>query len=250
MHPRVLALELCHWGFGSRRDARVLRPLAATALIAVAIIAPKEAAAKQIEKCPNPSLLRADERRLIATARRVLPPDLEPHVSGPCRWTDSAFAWITTEKFTEDTGVTHWWVFSCDRDERDWTCRPAVFQQEIVTQLVVGGISRPVKISFDGETSLEVAKTLASQALTIYANPAPQLPYCSGIKGQESRWRIFQESHPLPTEGGQIHLTVGLDRDTETVWIGDLVLADDIQIGIDFPFADDQSASCWSARQL
>jgi hypothetical protein len=224
---------------------RVGTALAATVLFAVA----PDARAKPPLKCENPLLFRADEKRLIAAARRVLPPDLKPLVSGQCRWTDSAFALITTEKFTEDTGVTHWWVSSCDRDERDWTCRPAEFQQEIATQFVVGGIPRNARLSFDGETSLEVAKALASRALTIYANAAPQLPYCKGIKGQESRWRIFRESHPLPIGNQQIHLTVGLDGETETVWFGDLVLPDDAQIGIDFPFADDQSASCWSARE-
>lgn len=207
------------------------------------------AQAKTISKCENPSLLRADERRLIAAARRVLPPDLEPQVSGQCRWADGAFARITTEKISEGTGVTNWWVSSCERAARDWRCRPALFRQESETQIVVGGISRHVKISFDGETSLEVAKGLASQALTIYENPSPPLPYCEGIKGQESRWRTFREAHPLPAGEEQMHLTVGLDEETETVWFGDLALEGDMQIGINFPFADDQSASCWSARE-
>jgi len=227
---------------------RVAVCMAASALLALALIAPRDAPAKPVGKCENPSLLRADEKRLIAMARRVLPSHSEPLVSGQCRRPDSAIALVATEKVSEGNGVTNWYVSSCSRDTRQWACDPAVFQQEIETRLVVGGISRRVKISFDGETSLEVAKSLTSQALAIYSNPAPSLAYCRGIKGQESRWRVFRESHPLPAESEQIHVTVAWERETESVWFGDLELPDDIQIGIDFPFADDQSASCWSVR--
>ena len=45
-----------------------------------------------------------------------------------------------------------------------------------------------------------------------------------------------------------MHLTLRFEKETERVWLGDLVLPDDIQIEIDFPIADGgQSASCWSA---
>jgi hypothetical protein len=228
----------------SSRRAALVVPL----LLAASVTVPRDAAAKPIQPCENPSLLRADEKRLIAAARGVLPPDLQPIVSSPCRWPESAFALITTEKFSEESGVTHWWVSSCSRDTQRWTCRPARFAQEIDTRLVVGGISRRVKISFDGETSLEMARELAFQALTIYVKPAPPLPYCWGIQGQESRWRIFSDSHPLPTGDEGMHLTLRFEKETERVWLGDLVLPDDIQIEIDFPIADGgQSASCWSA---
>jgi hypothetical protein len=225
--------------------------LAATALFVLAVIGPRAAAAKQARKCENPSLLPADEKRLIFAARGVLPPDLDPLVSGQCRWADGALAMITTEKVDEDNGVTHWWVSSCLRDARRWTCRPAEFRQETVTQVAVGGMSRRVKISFDGETSLEEARTLASQALTILANPTPlPLPYCWDIKGQEAKWQVFRERHPLPTGDEETHITVGLDgldRQTERVWLGDLLPPDDFQIAIDYPISDgSQTARCWS----
>jgi hypothetical protein len=225
------------------RRAALFVPL----LLATSVTVPRDAAAKPIQPCENPSLLRADEKRVIAAARGVLPPDLQPIVSRPCRWPESAFALITTEKISDESGVAHWWVSSCYRDTRRWTCRPARFAQEIDTRLVVDGISRRVKVSFDGETSLEIARELAFQALTIYAKPAPPLPYCWGIQGQEPRWGVFLDSHPLPTGDEEMHLTLRFEKETERVWLGDLVLRDDIQIEIDFPIANGgQSASCWS----
>ncbi|MGO9935500.1 MAG: hypothetical protein ACLPV8_27330 [Steroidobacteraceae bacterium] len=221
----------------------------ASALLTAAALGPRFAAAKQANPCDYPTLLRADEKRLIATARRVLPPHFDPNVSGQCRWADGAFALITTEKVTEDHGVTHWWVSSCSRDERDWACRPAEFQQEMEMRLIIDGIPRSVRLNFDGETSADLATALATAALPIYANPEASLPYCGGIKGQESRWRNFRESHPLPSGSKEIHVTVVWSRESETVWFGDIVLPDDIQIGIDFPIEDgNQSARCWSAR--
>jgi hypothetical protein len=235
-------------GFGSLIGlGRVAIPIAAIALFVFLVIEPRDAAAKQTSKCVNPSLLRADEKRLVAAARGVLPPDLEPLVSGQCRWAESAFARITTEKTTEDDGITHWWISSCSRDARDWTCRPAKFEEEIETHLVVGIAPIHVKIRFDEDMTPQVAKALASQALTIYANPSPPLPYCGGFKGQESKWSIFRGRHPLPMGNKVMNITVDSDSQTPRVWFDDRGLSDDFQITIDFPPSDEGPPTpCWS----
>ena len=139
---------------------------------------------------------------------------------------------------------------SCSRDARNWTCEPGVLHQEIETSLEAGGVSRHVRIDFDAETSLETAKSLTSEALEIYVKPTATVPYCSGLQGQESRWRILRESHPLPTANEEIHITVGREKQRISVWFGDFMRPEDVQIGIDFPLPDlKQSGPCWNARE-
>jgi hypothetical protein len=219
------------------------------ALLAAAAISPREAAAS-IHNCEHPSLLAEDEVRLFAAVRVVLPPHLEPMLADRCRWSDSAFAWITTAKVTEQSGVTHWWMSSCARDVYRWTCDPAVFQQQFETSFVAGDLPRNVKISFGAKTDLPTARRLASEALALYANSTPTIPYCGSAEDSESRWRASRERHPLPTAQEELHITVDREKMRMAVWFGDLVHPDDVQIGIDFPVPDAQHAGpCWIARQ-
>ena len=228
---------------------RIAEYLAASTLFAVAVISPREAMAR-IRNCEHASLLPEDGGRLYWVARRVLPAHHELMLAERCRWSDSAFAWVTTARVTGENGVAQWWMASCSRDARNWTCEPGVLHQEIETDFDVGGVSRRVRISFDGETSLEMAERLSSEALEIYAKQTATVPYCSGIQDQESRWRILRESHPLPTATEEIHLTVSRDKDRVSVWFGDFVRPDDEQIGIDFSVPDvQQSRPCWVARE-
>jgi len=212
-------------------------------------MSPRDAVAR-IHNCEHASLLPEDAERLYLVARHVLPAHHELMLAERCRWSDSAFAWVTTAKVTAENGVAQWWMASCSRDARNWTCDQGVFHQEIEKSVDVGGVSRQVKISFDGETSLETAESLASEALKIYVKTTAILPYCSGVQGQESRWRVLRESHPLPTPNEEIHLTVTRDKERIWIWFGDFVRPDDVQIGIDFPVPDvQQSGPCWSARE-
>jgi len=220
-----------------------------SALFAAAVISPREAVAR-IHNCEHASLLPVDGERLYLVARRVLPAHRELMLAERCRWSDSAFAWVTTARVTAENGVAQWWTASCSRDARNWTCDPAVFHQQIEKSVDVGGVSRQVKLLFDGETSLETAENLASEALQIYAKPTAPLPYCWGMEGQESKWRDLRGSHPLPTPNEEIHLTVSREKDRVLVWFGELVRPGDVQIGIEFPVADvQQSGSCWVARE-
>jgi len=228
---------------------RIAAYLAASALFAVAVISPREAVAR-IHNCEHASLLPEDGERLYLVARRVLPAHQDLMLAERCRWSDSAFAWVTTAKVVAKNGVAQWWMASCSRDARNWTCEPGVFHQEIETSFDVGGVSRHVRISFDGDTSLETAKSLSSQALESYVKATATLPYCGGVQGQESRWRVLRESHPLPTPTEEIHITVSREKEGTSVWFGDFVRPDDVQIGIDFPVPSAETRGpCWSTRE-
>lgn len=222
--------------------------LAGGALFSILACAPHDASAS-IRKCENPSLLHDDEERLIAAARAVLPPHLEPTIADRCRWSDSAFAWIATAKVTEASGVTHWWASNCSRDEWRWTCERAAFQEQFETSVFADGMPRHLKINFDADTNLATVKLLSSEALQLYANSTAPIPYCSGMQGQEARWALVREGRPLPTGNEELHITVGREKSKLWVWFGDLMHPGDTQIGIAFPVPGTQSGQCWSARQ-
>jgi hypothetical protein len=227
---------------------RIATLLAAGALLAI-IFPP--AALASIRKCENPSLLAEDEARLFEAVRLVLPQGAQPLLGDRCQWSDSAFAWIMTKKISDADGVTRWWISSCARDRHRWTCEPAVLQQEFEARFVVADIAHHVKISFDRETSLAMAKTLVSQALESYASPTPPFPYCRETPGQEAKWGPSRDGHPLPAGDESIHVTVSSDgKMTQTVWFGDLVSEDDVQIGIQLPARSrQQPAPCWVLRE-
>jgi hypothetical protein len=227
---------------------RIAAYLAAGALLVVT--SPRNALAS-IRKCDNPTLLAEDERQLFEIVKLVLPPQAQPMLADRCRWSDSAFAWITTKKNTDVNGVTRWWISSCARDRYRWTCEPAVLQQQFEARFIIADVAHQVKISFDRETSPAMAKTLVSQALESYASPTPPLPYCRDTQGQESKWGVSRDDHPLPTGDEAIHVTVSSDgKMTATVWFGDLVSAEDAQIGIRLPAAARQKPEpCWVLRE-
>jgi hypothetical protein len=219
------------------------------ALFAAAALSSREAVAR-IHHCEHASLLPDDGERLYLVARRVLPAHQELMLAERCRWSDSAFAWVTTARVTGVNGVSQWWMASCSRDARKWTCDAGVFHQEIETSVDVDGVSRHVRISFDGQTTLETAERLASEALASYVKPTATLPYCLGVPDQESRWRSLRESHPLPTPTEEIHMTVNREKERISISFGDFARADDVLIDIDFPLPEDQrSGPCWSARE-
>jgi hypothetical protein len=228
---------------------RIPAYLAAGALLSIAAIWPREAVAR-IRNCEQTSLLPDDVARLYWVARRVLPAQHELMLAERCRWSDSAFAWVTTARVTGENGAAQWWMASCSRGARNWTCEPGVLHQEIETGIDAGAASRRVRINFDGDTSLEIAERVSSEALEIYAKQTATVPYCGGTQDQESRWRILRESHPLPTATEEIHLTVSRDKDRVSVWFGDLARPGDEQIDIDFPLPTaPQSGPCWRARE-
>ena len=121
----------------------------------------------------------------------VPPAHQELRLAERCRWSNSAFAWVTTARANRENGVAQWWLASCSRGARNWTCEPGVLHQETETGIDVGGASRHVRISFDGESSLETAERLASEAPEDLHCQTATLPYCSGIQGVKSRGGVF-----------------------------------------------------------
>jgi hypothetical protein len=178
-----------------------------------------------------------DDEQVIAAARRILPPDLEPAISNRCLLRDNASAEIVTEKVLDHPGVKHWWVTNCHRDSRDWACYPGVLEQEVEERLMIDGLERHVEITIDSGTALALARSLVIRALGIYDDPVWILPYCGGIKGEESRWQLVRKQHPLPSGEDRIHVTVRAPPVIESLppTIGS-VLFDDVIQPEDFKF--------------
>lgn len=214
---------------------------AARTLLTVLVV-PGVAAAGGFE-CEIRSLHTDDELRLISTARASLPPDIEPFITHPCRNPDSAHAGIMTAHVRTHTGVIYWWEFTCQREFEDWHCEPPRFKQFINTQLLVGGKPRRVALSFDKHATLDRAQQLTTQALTIYADPASRLPWCSREDQQDSDWVVLRQRSRLPVANKPIHVNVTFNGDTGSVTL------DDIQIDIRFPMnlgdAAHPTAQCW-----
>lgn len=220
----------------------------AGALLSMTAMLPRAAVAR-IHNCEHASLLPEDAERLAQVAQHVLPPHREIMLAERCRRSDSAFAWVTTAKVIGENGVAQWWMASCSRDARNWACEPGVLHQEIEKSIDVGGVSRQVKIRFDGETNIETVENLTSEAVKIYVGTTG-LPYCAEAEGQEATSRDPRKSHPLPGPGEEIQITVSREKDRIWVGFGSFVRSGDEQLGIDFPVTSIQkSGPCWSARE-
>jgi hypothetical protein len=198
----------------------------------VGLIAAPDYAVARIGKCKGGSLSIADEKLLVEAASRVLPPDIKPVVSNVC---GSASAEITTQKVPEGRGVTHWWTTSCHREVYDWICAPAGLEKEVEQRLIIDGIERRVAISIDENTPLDLAKSLVTRALRLYADQKSSIPFCGGINEAESRWSMLRESHPLPQDQGLIPVTVRQRVTMGFVLFDDIIRSDDVKIEIQLP---------------
>jgi hypothetical protein len=175
----------------------------------------------QMFKCEFRVLQPNDERRLFASAKSSLPPGLETFVTHPCRNASTARAGIVTEHVKEPNGVLHWWELICRRDAEDWKCDPAAFKQFISTTLLVRGRSRQVAISFGKDTTLGQARELSFKAITLYADPASQVPSCS-TDVIESRWAVIRARDKLPGPKKPIHVEVSVETDANSVMLSDI----------------------------
>jgi hypothetical protein len=208
--------------------------VAASMLFAVAVIAPQIAAA-HIGKCRSPALLPGDDEQVIVAARRILPPDLEPIISNRCLVPDRAYAEIATHKVQDKPGVTHWWVASCHRQSRDWMCDPAEFEQEVEKRLIIRGTPLQVAITFDEGTVPEAVESVATRALSIYADPGARLPFCGGIQDPGNRWTTLRTEHPLEEGKVRVHVTAQPYVDLGSVLLDKVIQPDDIKIEIQLP---------------
>jgi hypothetical protein len=170
-------------------------------VFALLVTASNEALAR-IGKCTMGSLTPAEESLLLATASRILPKHAGLVVSNLC---GSTSAEITTQKIATRHGVSHWWVAHCRRDSREWVCDP-VQLQEVEKRLIIRGTPLQVAMTFDEGTVPEAVESVATRALSIYADPGSQLPLCGGIKDPGNRWTTLRKEHPL--QEGKVRVQV------------------------------------------
>jgi hypothetical protein len=228
--------------------------VAMSVLFAAAVVVPRAAVAR-IGPCRSAALLAGDDERVIAAARRSLPRTLTPVISSRCLDQDRAYAQVTTQRVSDRTGVTHWWVADCHRDSRDWICAPPEFEKEIEQRVTIDGIERRVATTIDSGTALQSAQSLVTRALRMYVNPEWILPYCGGRKDGESRWQTVRKEHPLPSGKDHMRLTVrappafGSVSVIGSVLIDETIQPDDIKVEIQLqilgPDEHDSWYPCW-----
>jgi hypothetical protein len=213
-----------------RLASRVLAWGAAVSAFLVLVAAPHDAIAR-IGKCTMGSLTPAEESLLLATASRRLPAHAGLVVSNLC---GSTSAEVTTQKISDRPGVSHWWVANCRRETREWICDPIQFQ-EVKRRLLIRGIQRQVAITFDEGTVPEAVQAVATRALSLYADPGSQLPYCGGIQDPGNRWTTLRKVHPLQEGNVRVHVTAQQYADLGSVLLDELIQPDDIKIEIKLP---------------
>ena len=177
---------------GARMERYSIATLLIVSWALALVLAPHDAVAR-IGRCTMGSLTPAEESLLLATASRILPKHADLVVSNLC---GSTSAEITTQKIADRRGGSHWWVANCRRETREWICNPVQFQ-EVERRLIIHGTPLHVAMMFDEGTVPQAVESVATRALTIYADPGSQLPFCGGIKDPGDRWTTDRKSTRL-----------------------------------------------------
>jgi hypothetical protein len=196
----------------------------------VLVAAPRDAFAR-IGKCKAGSLAPAEESLLLATASRILPKHADLVVSNLC---GSTSAEITTQKIADRSGGNHWWVANCRRDSVEWVCDRIQFQ-EVEKRLIIRGTPLQVAMTFDEGTVPEAVESVATRALTIYADPGSQLPFCGGIQDPGDRWTTLRKQHPLQEGKMRVHITAQPYAALGSVLLDEVIQPDDVKIEIELP---------------
>ena len=205
-----------------------------------AVLAARGAMA-QMPSCENLTLQREDEQRLVASARALLPAAVEPFVAHPCRNSDRASAGILTAHVKTSAGVLQWWELACHREPEPWKCDPPLLKQFINTAVLIGAKPRRVALTFGQGLTLPSAEQLAARALTIFSDPASQVPACaSGVL--DSRWGAVRARHRLPAGKKPLHVSVSTDGGTNSITL------EDVPIDIQFPGGTGAGSAvpCWN----
>lgn len=195
-------------------------------------------------KCDSHWLYEDDEDQLRATAEAALPKSARLETVAPCRYLNSAHAWISTRKATSAEGVQQWWEITCWRRALRWQCDPPEFNQLILLSLAVEGGDRQTALSFNKDTTLDRARVLATRAIDIYVDPTSRLPECASGKLNDSKLVDLRRDNLPPTDKGPIQASVSRDARGESVWLHD------VDVEIAFPAggtgASDRAPSCWN----
>jgi hypothetical protein len=138
--------------------------------------------------------------------------------------------------------VQQWWAASCRRDESTWTCDPREFKQFIAEDLAVGDRSHAVELSFGPGIPLARARSLASRALSIYADTSSRIRDCGSIEksGTEPVESHRHDKRTNPAE--PFHVNVLRDGLMDSVWL------DDVDVRISFDATNDpagEHSPCW-----
>jgi hypothetical protein len=213
---------------GMRRYSIALLVIVSWALVLVA--APHDALAR-IGKCKAGSLAPAEESLLLATASRILPKYADLVVSNLC---GSASAEITTQKIADRHGGSHWWVANCQRDSREWACDRIQFW-EVEQRLIIRGRPLQVAMTFDEGTVPEAVEPVATRALSMYADPDSQLPFCGGIKDPGNRWTTLRKEHPLQEDKVRVHVTAQPYAALGSVLLDEIIQPDEFKFKIQLP---------------
>jgi hypothetical protein len=223
------------------RQVADLRTNCAAAVVVLlgAMQLPSLAQAQQL-RCDSQTLSISDERRLMATARVALPSSVKPHVSSRCRVEHWAHAWIETAHTRTAEGVRQWWELACQRSDRAWTCDDPNFKQLYDMQLRLGDQQRAVELTFDKNTSLSDALSRATQALTLYVDPAARVAECGSGNVEEAAWEKIRGDYRLPEKARPLQVTATRHSGLSSVML------DDIQIEIRFPFEVGAPTPCWA----
>jgi hypothetical protein len=209
---------------------RVFAWAAAASLTFVIMAAPHDAIAR-IGKCTMGSLTPAEESLLLATASRILPRHADLVVSNLC---GSKFAEITTQKTADRPGGSHWWVANCRRDSLEWVCDRIQFQ-EVEKRLIIRGTPLQVAMTFDEGTVPEAVESVATRALSMYADPGTQLPFCGGIKDPGNRWTTLRQEYPLQEGKVRVHVTAQPYAALGSVLLDDVIQPDEFKFKIQLP---------------
>jgi hypothetical protein len=81
----------------------------------------------------------------------------------------------------------------------------------------------------------EAVESVATRALSIYADPGSQLPFCGGIQDPGNRWTTLRKEHPLQDGKVRVHVTAQQYADLGSVLLDDVIQPDDIKIEIQLP---------------
>jgi hypothetical protein len=192
--------------------------------------------------CASQSLNRQDIAEVEAAARRTLPASGHLQVTDACWNPDHSRAEVTTPKVRTPEGVQQWWAASCQRNEATWTCEPREFKQFIAEDLAIGDQSHAVQLSFGQGIPVARARSLASRALSIYADTSSRIRDCGNI---EKRAPEPVESHRHDKRANPaepFHVNVIRDGLMDSVWL------DDVDVKISFDATNDpagEHSPCW-----
>src|SRR6202022_1620974 len=76
-------------------------------------------------------------------------------------------------------GTEDWWVTSCSRERRDWSCDSRVGRRMANLDLTIRGLQRQLTLIFDDNTAAATAKDLTVRAFRLFDDEDSPRRRCS-----------------------------------------------------------------------